>query len=622
MINPILNKIFHRYRERIIDREELGEYSGGYYSSMIRKEGSRVVATVKGTILDLGCGEGLVIDSIRNAGFEGKIIGVDPWIDILNRLIERRSNDKNITLIQGSGLNIPLESNSVDGVSCLNLLLNLEDYSTVKRTIGECFRVLKPGGIMVFDVRNRWNFLHLIRYKLANIYDDTLKTPLNTYFPFKIEQMVKEMGFGIMKKIPIGFPETSLFSPIYLFVLKKYPEMGSNTGRLIPPVSLPVKISDGVRLWVKKKKELCEVEKNLSLYFGSKVKLVGSGQVALYLILKGYSRLIPGKNEVIMPSYTAPSVYVTIKSGGLKPKIVDIVPNTMKYDVEKLKYAIGPNTLAILNIHPFGIGINPEYIREIPHVAEMKIPIIEDNAQGLGIKIYDKYAGTCTEAGFSSFNRGKNMPTEGGGIIFVRNRELADTISSMVDELPLSSFKKKDLLPIFTILYSLAVRPEIYGPMQRIIGRFKQTAPPSGTELMEYTREQATLLAMLMPRLERWNREKLKRANIYLSHFREVENISTIRVERGVLPAFNRFPVLCENIELRDKLENQLKKFGVEASSLYIKSIAEHFGEDTKDLENGVEFSRKLLTLPLQPSLTTDEIKNIAEIVKFVCRGN
>ena len=104
------------------------------------------------TVLDLGSGGGIdVLLSARRVGPTGKAYGLDMTDDMLAlaRENQRKAGVTNVEFLKGAIEEIPLPDNSVD-VIISNCVINLS--ADKDRVLREAFRVLKPGGVLLFPI--------------------------------------------------------------------------------------------------------------------------------------------------------------------------------------------------------------------------------------------------------------------------------------------------------------------------------------------------------------------------------------------------------------------------------------------------------------------------------------
>ena len=156
------------------------------------------------------------------------------------------------------------------------------------------------------------------------------------------------------------------------------------------------------------------LEKN---FRAQKVLLTTSGTSALDMAML-LCDFQPG-DEVILPSYTFSSTATSILVGGAIPVFVDIRPDTMNIDEQKIEAAITPRTKAVAVVHYAGISCAMDSIVDIAR--RHKLKIIEDAAQGV-MSTYDgKFLGTLGDFGCYSFHETKNFSMGEGGALIIND---------------------------------------------------------------------------------------------------------------------------------------------------------------------------------------------------------
>lgn len=139
--------------------------------------------TSKGTIADLGCGTGELIQQMLNPEIK-EIIGVDSSPEMLEQA-RKRLKGSSAKLRLGELEHLPVKTRRMDTV-IMNMVLHY--ISQPGRPILEAYRVLKPGGIFLLSV--------LEKHKLENI----RKMMGGEWFGFEkqeIKTWLKEAGFRL-----------------------------------------------------------------------------------------------------------------------------------------------------------------------------------------------------------------------------------------------------------------------------------------------------------------------------------------------------------------------------------------------------------------------------------------
>lgn len=152
--------------------------------------------------------------------------------------------------------------------------------------------------------------------------------------------------------------------------------------------------------------------------FGTqKALLTTSGTTALEMaaILSG---LKPG-DEVILPSYTFSSTATSFVLTGAKLVFVDIRPDTMNIDENKIEEAITDKTKVICCVHYAGVACEMDKIMDI--AKRHDLIVIEDAAQGIMSSYKGKPLGTIGDFGCFSFHETKNYSMGEGGALLIRD---------------------------------------------------------------------------------------------------------------------------------------------------------------------------------------------------------
>ncbi len=141
--------------------------------------------------------------------------------------------------------------------------------------------------------------------------------------------------------------------------------------------------------------------------------------------------LKPG-DEVITADFTYVATAEVIGLLGLKPVLVDVIPDTFDIDITAIEKAITPKTKAIVPVHLFGQCANMEALMAL--AKKYNLYVIEDTAQAIGADYFfkdgsKKKAGTIGTIGCTSFFPSKNLGCYGdGGAMFTNDDALAAKI--------------------------------------------------------------------------------------------------------------------------------------------------------------------------------------------------
>ena len=172
-----------------------------------------VVSTAKGPYLDIGCGTGNYTIALQNKGLE--MWGIDPSSKMLETA-QAKSDACHWAL--GSAENIPAGDNFFEGITGILTLHHWKDFTAALK---ELYRVLKPGGKMVFfsstpqQMENYW-----LNYYFKVILQDSI-VQMPSYET--IAAAAQNAGFKMLPSEPY-FIQDSL-QDHFLYVGKNRPEL-------------------------------------------------------------------------------------------------------------------------------------------------------------------------------------------------------------------------------------------------------------------------------------------------------------------------------------------------------------------------------------------------------------
>jgi 2-polyprenyl-6-hydroxyphenyl methylase/3-demethylubiquinone-9 3-methyltransferase len=151
------------------------------------------------SVLDLGCGGGFVSEELARRG--ACVVGVDP----ASALVEVAKNHARESKLEidyrvGTGEAIPAADASFDVVVCVDVLEHVADLDKVLK---EVHRVLKPGGLFLYDTINKTLFSFLWMILLLEWVAGRIPRGTHDWFKFIKPKVLTE------KLAQLGFSETN-----------------------------------------------------------------------------------------------------------------------------------------------------------------------------------------------------------------------------------------------------------------------------------------------------------------------------------------------------------------------------------------------------------------------------
>ncbi|MDC1476476.1 DegT/DnrJ/EryC1/StrS aminotransferase family protein, partial [Pelagibacteraceae bacterium] len=154
---------------------------------------------------------------------------------------------------------------------------------------------------------------------------------------------------------------------------------------------------------------------------------VSSGTAALEIAMKSLN--LKKGDEIIIPTFSIISTAICVTKLGLKPVLVDSDLETWNMDTAQIIKKISKKTKAIIITHIYGFPVD---MKNILMIAKKKnIKIIEDSAEMIGQKYFDKNCGSFGDLSTFSFYANKHITTGEGGMVLTNNKKLYKKCKSL-----------------------------------------------------------------------------------------------------------------------------------------------------------------------------------------------
>lgn len=340
---------------------------------------------------------------------------------------------------------------------------------------------------------------------------------------------------------------------------------------------------------------------------------VNKGTAALYLILKALQKMNPGRDEVVYPAYTVPTLKLAFDKLGLKTRCCDVSKNSFNMNPDKLGECLNDKTLAVIPVHMFGF---PMDVPKVMEIAGKDIAVIEDPCQAPGARLNGMKVGTIAPSAIFSLCKGKNISTFQGGFAVMKDQEMAAIVRKEREEFPPSPQNIKSLG--LMCAFALAMRPGLYGPLFPLIKRFKSEEVHQHLHLSQYTGFQAALGKILLEKLEMINAQRRAYGLFMYEGLEKCGHIILPEIIPGAEPVFNHMPVVFLNDKDRERAQKRLWDKGIDTARMYMRPNHHIYdlGYPPEAFPDSQVVARGLVTMPSHPYMTQRDLEIIINIVK------
>lgn len=387
--------------------------------------------------------------------------------------------------------------------------------------------------------------------------------------------------------------------------------------RHLPPTAVPLAAADLRRGFQAGPGQVEAFARALEGYLGvPRCYLASSGRTVLYLLLRALARAGGGnRDEVVLPAYTCPSLARVILDLDLRPRLVDVSPDTLGMDLGGLAQAMGGHTLAVIQVHPFGL---PQAMAEVLAWGEQAgAAVIEDAAQAMGARCEGRQVGTRGWFGLYSLGPGKPLSTAGGGVLSVNRQEDMARVEQWWQELPGATRAQSAAAQARLAAFNLAFHPRGWWAATRMgLHRAGDREEMQGYRLTGLTPAQASAGLGLLPRLDAINQRRRGNASQLLQRLAGLPGIALPAPHPPAEPIYLRLPVLVASESRREQIFQALWAAGIGAGKMYRRVLPDLFPELQRGHFPGADYvAHHLLTLPTHHYVADGDVERMAAAV-------
>jgi len=334
-----------------------------------------------------------------------------------------------------------------------------------------------------------------------------------------------------------------------------------------------------------------EFEKKFAEYIGAKYAVaLNSCTAALHLALNVLSI---NSGEVITTPITFVSTAHAILYNNATPVFADVQEDTLNIDPVDIERKITGRTKAIIPIHYGGYPADMDEILDI--ALEYDLYVIEDAAHACGAEYKGKKAGSLGDIGCFSFHAVKNLATGDGGMITTNDKEVYEKLLK---------------------LRWLGINKSTY---QRDSKGYSWYYDVESVGFKMHMNDITAAIGLVqLKKLDKMNGRRREIVKRYNEAFEDLDWIET-PIERDYVKSSLHNYVIKVNKGDRNELIAYLADKGISAGvhymPLYLHPIYKKLGIKG-DCPVADRVWRKVLTLPLYPDMTEEDVDNVISAVK------
>lgn len=351
--------------------------------------------------------------------------------------------------------------------------------------------------------------------------------------------------------------------------------------------------------WLTTGPKVQEFEQAVADYVGTRCAVaVSSGTAALHAAM--YALGIGPGDEVIVPPMTfAATANCIVYQGGI-PIFVDVSPDTLLIDPDKISEKITPKTKAVIAVDYTGHPCDYDRLREI--TTRHQIALVADGCHALGAEYKGRKVGSLADMTAFSFHPVKHITTGEGGMITTDNEGLARRMRIFRNHGITTDHRQREVQGSW--IYEMVD----LGYNYRI------------------TDFQCALGMSQLKKLTDWVKRRRNIAAQYDDAFADIEGITPLAVSKNVLHAYHLYVIrIGLNARGRERaiIFKALHEHGIGVNVHYIPVHLHPFYRNRFQMRPGhcpvAEAAyEEIISLPMYPAISDDDLTRVIEIIKEV----
>lgn len=349
--------------------------------------------------------------------------------------------------------------------------------------------------------------------------------------------------------------------------------------------------------WLTTGPKVSEFEEVFSEYVGSEECVsLSSGTAALHAVMNAIQ--LKEGDEVIVPAMTFAATANSVVYQNAKPVFVDVDPETLLIDPNKIEAKITRNTKAVVAVDYAGQPCDYDILREI--CERNSLLLIADSCHALGAEYKNRKVGSIADLTAFSFHPVKHITTGEGGMVSTDNRIWADRIRKFRNHgINVDCRQRSEQNTWYYEIDDLGFNYRL-------------------SDL------QCALGISQLKKLPGWLERRWEIADFYHQEFKNIPAVKPLKVHSYVKHAYHLFVIRlkCDEFNItRDEVFKSMKKMGMGVNVHYIPVHFHPFYRKNFNTYPGLcpeteKAYDEILSIPMFPAMSDDDASDVIECLK------